>query len=346
LFSVIAAGALEYGGRRSNPRPGNPLLLAAMFFVICMAGLRYQVGADWINYLRIYEDFRYANLGWTLGSSDPGYSLLNWIAHRLGFGIWFVNLVCAAVFGWGLWAFANRQPNPWLGILVAIPYLIIVVVMGYTRQGVAVGLVLAGLAALDRGSMARFLVYLCIAVAFHKSAIVVIPIVALAAATNRILLLPLVIVLTLVLYDAFVADAIEKMVNNYSTYESQGAAIRVAMNVPPAILYLLFYHRFDLKPEQLKLWRNFSLAALLAPLGLVFASGSTAVDRLALYLIPLQLFVLSRLPHAFGENGRPNGQLTLVLIIYSALIQFVWLKFSLHAQFWVPYQFYPTATIE
>ena len=38
------------------------------------------------------------------------------------------------------WFFVRRQPMPWLGLLVAIPYLVIVVGMGYSRQAIALGL--------------------------------------------------------------------------------------------------------------------------------------------------------------------------------------------------------------
>jgi hypothetical protein len=120
-------------------------------------------------------------------------------------------------------------------------------------------------------------------------------------------------------------------------YQSQGAAIRVAMNLPPAILFLLFHKRFQLGEQQAKLWRNFSLGALLALTMLLFTNSSTAVDRLALYLIPLQMFVWGRLPGAFPEKGRLNTQLIVGIVAYSAAIQFVWLTYATNASSWLPY---------
>jgi hypothetical protein len=279
----------------------------------------------------------------SLELSDPGYGLLNWVAHQLGFDIWFVNLVCGAIFSWGLVKFARRQPNPWLSVLVAIPYLIIVVAMGYTRQGVAIGFILAGLAALDRISMVRFALYVFGAVLFHKSAVVVLPIAALATSRNRIVTFGLLILLMASLYYVFVAASIDRLVTNYvdAEYESQGAAIRVAMNLPPAILFLIFQKRFELEPAQQKLWRNFSLAALGTLVALWIVASSTAVDRLGLFLIPLQMFVLARLPTVFRGRGQSNGQVALLVIAYSAAIQFVWLNYANNAAYWLPYQLYP-----
>ena len=69
--------------------------------------------------------------------------------------------------------------------------------------------------------------------------------------------------------------------------------------------------------------------------------SSTVVDRLALYLIPLQIFVLSRLPESFPNKGRANSQLVIAVIFYSCAIQFTWLSFADHAESWLPYQLYP-----
>ena len=144
----------------------------------------------------------------------------------------------------------------------------------------------------------------------------------------------------LLLYYLFVQASVDKLMTNYvqAEYQSQGAAIRVAMNLPPAILFLLFNKRFQLGVQQTKLWRNFSLGALLALAMLLFTNSSTAVDRLALYLIPLQMFVLGRLPSAFPDRGRLNMQIIVAIVAYSAAIQFVWLTYAANAGFWVPYQ--------
>lgn len=137
------------------------------------------------------------------------------MGHRLGYDIWFVNRICGIVFAWGLVRFAKRQPNPWLAILVGVPYLIIGVAMGYTRQGVALGLILAGFAVLDRSSVVRFSIYVLIAVTFHKSAIVVLPLVAMAATRNRLVTGGLFVALAAMLYYLFVAGSIDTMMKNY-----------------------------------------------------------------------------------------------------------------------------------
>jgi hypothetical protein len=306
-----------------------------------MIGLRFQVGGDWVSYEEIYLGLSYADLGYVLRGSDPGYAFVNWLAAQMGLGIWFVNMVCAVIFTWGLMRFLRREPNPWLGGLIAVPYLVIVVAMGYTRQGVAIGLILAGLSVVGRGSLLRFALYILLATSFHKSAIIVLPLVALAAHHNRYITIAILAATAGILYYLFVQDQLDRMIVNYvdAEYSSQGAAVRVAMNLPPALLFLTAARRFEFSESQRLLWRNFAIAAIVALILLLTTPSSTAVDRLALYLAPLQIVILGRIP---GTMSSVRGRLiiTLAIIVYSALIQFVWLNYAVHAQGWVPYRNY------
>jgi hypothetical protein len=308
-----------------------------------MIGLRYQVGGDWLNYVDILNGIGYRELTDVLRLSDPAYATLNWISDRIGFGIWFVNLVCGAIFTWGLTRFAREQTNPWLVMVVSVPYLITVVAMGYTRQGVAMGFILAGLADLERSTMRRFIFYIICAAAFHKSAVVVLPLVALSATRQRFATIVILMLTAVLLYYLFIQASSDKLMTNYvsAEYASQGAGIRVAMNLPPALIFLIFQKRFRLGEQQKKLWRNFAFGAIFALLMLRFTTATAAVDRLALYLIPLQMFVLSRLSDAFPSRGRTNPILIVAVIAYSALIQFVWLTYAANAWAWLPYRFYP-----
>lgn len=344
LFSLFAAGAVQYNRTEAEHRRSSALMLGLVALVpIVMIGLRYQTGADWEPYLYIFQEIGYMDVGSALTYDDPGYSFLNWLAHIVGVEIWAVNLVCAAIFGWGLVVFARHQPNPWLAMVVAIPYLVIVVAMGYTRQAVAIGLIMAAIVGWERGQLIRFGFYIVLAATFHKTAVLALPLIALSSARNRALGAIVVVLFGFILYRSFLSESVDRLVTNYveAEYSSQGAAIRVGMNLVPAVIFLAFQRRFELNPDEQRMWRYFSLATLGTVALLILLPSSTAVDRIALYLIPLQLFVFSRLPMVFREGPRANGQMVLVVLAYSALIQFVWLNFANHAEYWVPYQIWP-----
>ena len=343
LFAVFALGAMterpfvHWQQARRDPR-----LMMAIVFLAILVGLRYQVGGDWGNYLRQFRQLAHYDLPRALNIGDPGYNLLSWTAQQVGAGIWLVNLVCASIFTWGLYRLALTQPSPWLTILVAIPYLVIVVAMGYTRQGVAIGIIMAGLARFRlHGSVLRFAVYAAAAALFHRTAVVALPLVALGGRRNIATNFVILTFTTFALYDLLVASSMDRLVENYvrSDLGSQGAAIRVFMSVVPAALCLAIGDRLGFSPREAAIWRNFSFGSLLALVGLALFS-STLVDRLALYLLPLQLAVIPRLPGAVGSQT--SGK--LIVIGYAFAIQIVWLNFGNFAGYWVPYHFYPLAS--
>lgn len=353
LFAFFAAGAILFRSAAQPaplssgtavpalPIPHRSFMLAAGALLIALlVGLRYQVGADWETYEFYFRWASYASLGRVLQLSDPAYQFLNWSVQQLGGGMWWVNLLCGLIFSWGLWRFVRLQPEPWLAVLVAVPYLIVVVAMGYSRQAVAIGILMAGLAALQQGaSIVRFALYVAAAALFHRTAIVVLPLVIFAGERNRLLNFIAGAAVFLLLYDALLAESVDTLVRNYivAEYNSQGAAIRVGMSLLPALLFVAGPKRFGFAPGEERLWRMFSYAAIGLLILLLVLPSSTVVDRLALYIFPLQLAVLSRLPHMLGSEGLGR----LLVIAYCFLVQFVWLNFASHADYWVPYRFFP-----
>jgi EpsG-like putative glucosyltransferase len=315
----------------------------AFVSLVLMIGLRHEVGGDWSVYAEQIRDAAGDSLEQAVTLGDPAYHLLNWLAVRMDLGPYFVNTACAVLFAWGLVVFCRAQPRPWLALAVAVPYLVTVVAMGYTRQGVAIGLVMLGLVALSDRKILRFVAFVALAAMFHRSAVILMPLAVLADSRHRVWTALWVGLSSLLLYVLLVQESVENLTANYleAEYASSGAAIRVAMNAVPAVLFLLFRRRFVMPQADRTFWTWMSLGAL-AFVGLLAVSpSSTAVDRVALYWIPLQLFVLSRLPNALGKRDGRNPLWVCTVVGYSAAVLFVWLFFGSHAEAWLPYQFYP-----
>ncbi|CAN1496812.1 EpsG family [Burkholderiaceae bacterium] len=344
LFAVSAWRAdyrLPYGVTATTNWPNWWLLIFGL--LVLMIGLRHEVGGDWGNYVQQIYEASFDTFQESVIKKDPAYSILNWLSARFYLSPHYINAVCAVLFSWGLIVFCRVQPLPWLALTVAIPYLVTVVAMGYTRQGVAIGLIMIGLVALTEQKILRFMVFVALAALFHRSAIILIPFAILAGTQNRLLTVLWVSGSGLVLHFLLLQESVDSLYENYivAQYDSSGAAIRITMNAVPAMLFLLFRQRFAMPKKERTFWTWMSLSALMLIGLLVVSPSSTAVDRVALYWIPLQLFVLSRLPDAMTRNPKRNIIWIRLVIFYSAAVLFVWLFFATHASSWLPYQFYP-----
>ena len=339
LFGFFALGALIADGRSGpDDRRSSPGLVLGCVAIVVMVGLRDRVGVDWDNYVEMMGFTARRDIVDIFSYADPGYQILNWIAYHSGAGLWLVNLLCAAIFTWGLARFAFHQPFPWLALLIAIPYLVIVVAMNYTRQAVAIGFVMAGFASLTRGGgfFWRFGFYVVLGSLFHTSALLVLPMALIGQKRGRLEQLTLIPAGAYLLYTGLLSERVDKYVSDYisKAVESQGAVIRIAMCVLPAIVFLLARSRLRFESEEAVLWRNFSLAALALAALLFVLPSSTVVDRVALYVLPLQIAVLARMP--FVLNSVPEAKIAVVA--GSAAVLFVWLNFAFHASAWIPYR--------
>lgn len=339
VMLFIPACAVLMPGRLKASQAWVPWGFVFLFFAMMM-GLRHQVGGDWFNYLPHFLDAGTRPLADVLTGGDPGYYVLNWLIFQVDGRIYQVNLICALVLMWGTVVFCRAQPYPWLALLAAVPYMLVVVGMGYTRQSVALGFALLALTALANSNIRKFVIWIAVGAIFHKSAVLLLPIAALAASRNRFLTTCLIALTTGLLYYLLLADDTEALWTNYveAQYQSEGGLIRVMMNVLPALLILAFRRRLVPLAQERRLWLWIAAFALIC-LPLV-PLASTAVDRVALYLIPIQLFVFGRIP-LLAYSARVRTFLVVGTVVYYAAVLFVWLNFATHAFAWVPYQFMP-----
>jgi EpsG family len=321
---------------------GNTLWLLGTFLTL-LIGLRDQVGGDWLNYLPYVDraaDQPFADIFFY---PEPGYGLFNWIGANWGGGVFLVNTLCGLIFTIGLLCFVCDQPRPWLALTLAFPYLVTVVAMGYSRQSVAIGFEMLALLALQRDRLLQFIAWIALASTFHNTVLVLMIVPASTISTRiqfgQLIRLALVGVSAFGLFSSLLSPKLDTLVTNYvdAQYQSQGAVIRVILCLLPALLFLPNRHRFNLPSNTSRIWTLISFLAVGAAIALPTFASSTVIDRLALYLIPLQIFVGSRLPDSrlFGIDPSSWAQL---LILFSLAVLVIWLLFAVNASFWLPYR--------
>jgi hypothetical protein len=309
--------------------------------LVVIIGLRWETGGDWGNYDRmvqsaLWTDNRFGLLG------DPGFYALTRLAAHSPYGMLVVTMISGLVVSAGLVRFCLAQPRPWLCLAVAVPYFVIVMGMGYIRQGMAVSLLLLALIAVQQGSVVRFIGWVVAASLFHSTALIFLPLALFMARVHPFARLMLLFGAATVLGSAATGERTGLLLTNYVDQEmtSSGALVRIAMTALPGAILLYWRHRFGLTLYERWIWMILSVGGLAAlALVLVFPT-STAIDRVGLYLLPLQLFVYARLPDALAGNDRTARVLATAIIALYAAALYVWLNYAVNVEYWLPYRFF------
>jgi hypothetical protein len=339
LAAVAALSSVESPAFTRAGRGGWPAYVALAAVIVVFVGLRDEVGADWPRYLFYVDYYGDQSLAALAAYRDPGYVYLNWLAGRLGLGIGFVNTASALLFVAGLFHFLRTLPRPGSALLVAIPYLVVVIAMNYTRQSVAIGIVLVAFVALSRGQFVRFLVWVAVAALFHRTAVIVMPLGVLVTFRNRFVAAGMILV-GLALAYRLLNDQVEQLSALYLERgaESGGALLRLVVGLVPSVLFLWFFRsRGRALGPTFRLWRIAALANVVLFLMVFVAPSSTAVDRVGLYFLPVQLFAASAFHYVYFGSRTDGALYTAGLTAVNLAYMIVWFRYADHSDAWLPY---------
>lgn len=341
---VLLPALLSMAQRPRQSRKSQALPLAVMFIVLFLFLALRQTGGDYPTYARLYEIIQEEDLGAAMSNIEPLYGLLNWLSAQLDLGIYGVNAACALVFLGCLYRAALKERQPFFLLTLAIPYFVIVVGMGYTRQGVAAALILMSVVHLREGHPWRAVFSVLLASGFHYSAFgaLALPIFAVTRHqrgvkwfASRALLLGVLAVSTSFFFGQQVDTYSEHYISS-DRYESGGAFLRSIVTAAAAFMFFRRRREFRATYSDYDIWRPFAMLGLVCvPLALV---ASTAVDRVGLYLIPFQLVTFSRLPLVMNA-GRSFNRIKMAVLFAYLLYFFVWLHLGNYAEeLWLPYR--------
>ncbi len=334
MFLIPVSMALFTGqSRRASPM----LFLFIGFFFAFLIGFRFEVGGDWATYLLHFNQTIGMPFSEVLNGKDPGHQVLNWLMARWDMGVYGVNMVYSTIFMIGLVKFSRDQTYPWIAMSAAVPYMIIVVAMGYSRQGMALGIFMWAITYLRKGNLKTYVVMILIAALFHKTAIILLPLGMFLYGKGMILRILMLVPIVFGAWDLLVADAAGNLIHQYidKDMQSAGAKIRVAMNLFPSLLLFMYRKEWKKSFEDYTFWLWIAIGSIVA-MALV-GVASTAVDRISLYFIPVQLAVYGRLPYLARNQISPSMTKVLIILMYT-LVLFIWLNYATHSRYWLPYQ--------
>jgi hypothetical protein len=338
---VIAALPALFEKTQAQRRAWHPVLWLMPVFFVVMAFR--EAGGDYSRYLYLFTIVEFMPFGEALGMAEPLYALVNFVSAGLGLGMTGVNAACALVFLYGLYRLAIDEPRPLLVVALAVPYLIIVVAIGYTRQGTAIGLFMLALTQLRRDRPVRYLLLIFLAAGFHTSALIALPL-AYFGVRRRPGILNLVqkvgaigasIGFSLTIASDRLSDYSQFYLES-NRYVSQGALIRSLLTAAAGLIFFVVRRSWSRSFGDTHVWNVLALTSLAAvPLSLV---QSTATDRIGLFLLPFQILVFERLTVMPASRQVRQLLVAAVLAIY-ALNLLVWLHFGEFATvLWLPFK--------
>lgn len=297
-----------------------------LYFTI-IVGFRHQVGGDWFSYLDFYNYFSYNDVPI---SSDIGYYYAGRFLANLGFEIYLLNFICSIIFFVGMYLYFSTFSH--LSLLLAwnIPFTIMILAMGYTRQATALGFVMIAIAIMKRS---RFLSVSMIIIAslFHKSAIIFLLLLFSGYVYAFTFLL---IAIFGYLYYAPIILVLENYI--FAQKQSEGYWFRLIANFP--LILFLFNAKYINQVFPVELQEFARRARLMMLLLLLFSLVSTTfADRFLIYFFVLLSPVLLK----FIDFGLNRQLIYFTFIGYSFSYQFIWLTFANTADSWVPYTFLP-----
>jgi len=313
--------------------------IAFLYFLI-FVGLRHEVGTDWESYLIYYEslgDFSFDEIF----SLNPGYQLLQFISKYFGLGIYGVNTLCAAIFLYGFHrAIKTFELNIPISYMVAFPYIIMIVVSGYSRQGVALGLIFAFIECVYTKKLLLSFLFFILAVSFHETAIIGSILYNYIVRGNKKLFLSIIIILFLLIYFVYMLfeARFEHFMNAYieKRMSSTGAYIRIFLNILAGLFLFLYSKKWKVKFDDYSFWIFFWYVSLFFLIFAITTNATTVADRLILYFYPLQIIVFSRIIQLPSEKSLKFAIFLFVILMYFAVMM-IWLLFSVHKDFWLPY---------
>jgi hypothetical protein len=330
-FGVLATAG---GGSRINR------VIWSMTFVITLifVGLRHRVGTDWFNYVAMIDLAGSASSITELFSvSEPLYAILLKLSTWSGLGMYVANGVTTAVAMGGIFALARRMQEPWLAMMAAIPYLVVVIGMSTNRQFLAIGLIMLLIANWQRTSLVVKIGWILVAVGFHKSAAIFLAFVILDTKFHmyyKFISISIMAFFTIYFMDR--DDSFDYYSNTYisgeSVVESIGAMVHVSIVAIPALILFIF-------PSLRKQTVDFSIIRYMAYGSLAcFVLAyflSTAADRLSLYFFAVPMFVWAALPNIFPRSSRTLIRFGIAIGMNGLMAG--WLLYANEAKNHVPY---------
>ncbi|MFN4113029.1 MAG: EpsG family protein [Sphingomonadaceae bacterium] len=311
-------------GRLDSPIQKQGVWIAAGLILWLATG--FALGAfDWPLYLRKFNQQETLSLYDAMRSVEPGFVLLMRGVQSLGLGLIVVIATGAAVVMVGLLMFSKQSAKPWLALVLAIQPIVIFMGMGFLRQGIALGFAMMAMALMLQARTILPFMLLLIAISFHRSAIIFIPI-YIAFLAGGYLRPGWVLALGLGLFFALVAGVMAIPIIRWEVLHhnhAHGAVVRASITLAVFCIFLARQRLWTCETERRLLLATVPIALFSILAAYAFSAFG---DRLLYYTVPAQILILTRACDLVPPGGRRVTAAGLGIASFALFA--LWMTFS------------------
>ncbi len=313
--------------------------IIVIFLLSIFIGFRNVIGADWFLYELFYHKAQHLTF-FEILVTDPVYAYINKIAYYLGIKIFGVNFICAIIFMLSLSAFLNQSNNKWLALTISFPIIILILGMGFTRQGLAFSFLLFLIKSLEEKKLLQSIIFIILSVLSHKSALFISSFMIFIYLLYYKKYLTLLVTILIPIFFAFLFWNYYKhyiffYIGSGQHMYSYGSIPRSLLILIVAILFIFYKEKFlkNMSEYQIFIYTSFCwMIMILFPFSI---STSIVADRLLFYLYPLKLALVS-----YANLKDKSVNFSIFLISSAYIFYFVlWTTLGVNSDQWIPYKF-------
>lgn len=302
----------------------NPFPLSFLFISLVL-GLRYNVGTDYMSYVKFFERYE---LGINTPDLEFGYELINRLTIYLGLNSWFVFLISALIINFLiLKTFEEYSSSFLLSMIILFGIEFIFFQTNGMRQAIAIAFTFYGSKYIVSRNSNKYIFFVFLGMMFHLTAFIMIPMYWIVNIKwNKIfLLLILVVSFVLFLQSDILFFILEKSLNmfefseyNYAikkaiTGTGVNTGYRFMLEAGLAFLVVLLIPKKIYKNIKGKIYFNFFV---LTHISNMFVGRFYAVRRINLYFSIFQTLFFPYLIYKIPVNKKSKMLITILIIIY------------------------------
>ena len=346
LISILAI--LEFHKIKIYILHKNKINFFVIIYLFLFMGFKFHVGGDWGTYKNYFNEILKFQMRFQDLNNDIGYYFLNLLFYKLGFEFKIVNIISSIISILGLHLLAKNFTRYWLFFLILTPYFIFVILMGYTRQSISIGLFFIALSFLfkdiNKSNIFLYIIIVTIATLFHKSSFIFLLVPLLFFKKNSYSYSILIHAITffsfflifLIFNDRFVNRLEFFFANQYSSF---GGYLRITIISLFCIFYLVLIRAPYNYSIKIRLINKLSFIALFICSMVFLIPSSVIIDRFLLYfyfIIPVSLIYLIDV----SKNNINKSIILYSVVTFGFIFMTLWFNYATNSFSWLPYKNY------